>query len=179
MANARNNIKKEIKGHDILVFLISEKNYSESLKDIVDVSTKNFKKTCYVSLNKPYDTLIPMFQKAGIKTRNFIFIDCVKVGIKGFSDVKVVFVSSPKALTEMDIAIKKALDKEKFDGLVFDSLSTLLVYEEPSTLIKFSHSVISKLRSAGVKGIFLALKDDVKSELMKDLSMFVDKVVEV
>ncbi len=174
----KSGIGKEIKENDIVLFLISDKRYPESVKDIAAAAAKTFSKICYVSLNKPFDTLVSIFNKSGVDTDKIVFVDCVSGGFKKTGGANVVFVSSPKALTEMDIAIKKALDKEKFQGLVFDSLSTLLVYEEPFTVIKFSHSVISKLRNAKAKGVFLTLKGDIKSELVKDLGMFVDKVVE-
>jgi len=173
-------IEKEIKSNDIIVFLIPKNNYGERLKDFAKVSTKSLGSICYVSLNKPYSTLVPMFQKMGIDTQGIVFIDAAKTGFGDASgNLRVVSVSSPKALTELDIAIQKVIIKENVKGIVFDSLSTLLVYEEPSNVIKFSHSVISKMRSGGTKGIFMCLKDDVESELIKDLSMFVDKVVEV
>ena len=65
------------------------------------------------------------------------------------------------------------------DSSILDSLSTLLIYEEPSTVIKFSHSIISAFRSREVKAVLTCLEGDVGSELIKDLSMFVDKVVEL
>jgi len=177
---AATRIEREVKLGGIIVFLIPNSKYGKKLNEIVASSSRNSEGLCYVSLNKPYDTLMPMFRSIGVDVKKMVFIDCIKYGF-GNADggMKVVFVSSPKALTEMDIAIKKVLDGEKVSVLVFDSLSTLLVYDEPSTVIKFSHSIISKLRAAGVGGVFLCLSGDVKSELIKDLSMFADRIVEV
>ena len=180
MGSKKTDVKKEIKENYIIIFSISGKEYSSKLEEIVGASAKAFSKICYVSLNKPYDTLVPIFKKLGIETGKMIFVDCVTAGFSKHVDgLNVVSVSSPKALTEMNIAINKTSDREKFQGLVFDSLSTLLVHEQPSTVIKFSHSVISKLRTAESHGVFMCLREDMKGELMKDLSMFVDKIVEL
>ncbi len=62
---------------------------------------------------------------------------------------------------------------------MFDSLSTLLAYEGSSSIIQFSHNVITKLRINNCKAVFITLKEDINSELIKDLYMFVDKVVEL
>ncbi len=45
------------------------------------------------------------------------------------------------------------------------------------TSIKFVHSIVSKIRSADKKCIFFSLKEDADSDMMKDVNMFVDKVV--
>lgn len=173
-------IKKEIKNNSIIIFSVPGNEYSGRLEEIVGASAKAFSKICYVSLNKPYDTLVPIFKKLGIETGKMIFVDCVTAGFrKPAAGLNVVSVSSPKALTEINITINKISDSKKFQGLVFDSLSTLLVYEQPSTVIKFSHSVISKLRAAESHGVFMCLREDLKGELMKDLSMFVDRIVEL
>jgi archaellum biogenesis ATPase FlaH len=71
------------------------------------------------------------------------------------------------------------LESKKPEVTVFDSLSTLLVYEDPSVVTRFVHSIISVFRSMGSKSVLISLKDDVKTELVKDLGMFVDKVVEM
>jgi len=49
--------EKEIKENRALLFLTSKPNYSAKLIGIVKALNKNFKKICYVSLNKPYRTL--------------------------------------------------------------------------------------------------------------------------
>jgi N-acetyl-gamma-glutamylphosphate reductase len=88
-------------------------------------------------------------------------------------------VSSPHALTEINIAFSKSLDEKKCDSSLFDSLSTLLAHEKVHIIIQFTHNVITKVKVSNCKAVFIALKEDVNSELIKDLYMFVDKVVEL
>ena len=89
---------------------------------------------------------------------------------------KTIFVQSPKSLTEISIDIANLIGK-KTDSVIFDSLSTLLIYQDSMTSIKFVHSIVSKIRSADKKCIFFSLKEDADSDMMKDVNMFVDKVV--
>jgi len=174
----RNDIGKP--GNDVLLFLISNQEYSEKVREIAGASIKAFRKVCYISLNKPFETLFSSFRSNNIDAGKMIFIDCVTTGGRSPANgPKVFFVSSPNALTDLSISINKVIDEEKIDAIIFDSLSTLLVYQQPSMVIKFSHSIISKLRAAKVKGVFTCLKEDIRGELVKDLSMFVDKIVEV
>jgi hypothetical protein len=47
------------------------------------------------------------------------------------------------------------------------------------SFIKYVHNVISQVRLAGLKGLFLCLKEDLNEQLMEDLKMFVDELKEV
>lgn len=170
------DIRKEIKENDIMVFIIPNKDYRTALIKIVKALSKIHKKICYISLNKPHESLLKDFEEGGADPKKFFFIDAVG---KGSGEKDVLYVSSPKALTELNITINKALSRGDMDSNMFDSLSTLLIYEEPSTVIKFAHSVISTFRSKEIKAVFTCLKGDAKSELIKDISMFVDRVVEL
>jgi archaellum biogenesis ATPase FlaH len=119
-------------------------------------------------------------KRAGIPTEGMYFVDAVSSKVGSMEpDKRAVFVSSPQALTELSIAIKKCVDTRKLDFVLFDSLSTLLVYEELSSMVKFVHSVISALRVKGKSCVFTLLKEDIKEELVKDLGMFADKVEEI
>ena len=160
---------------EIAVFVIAEKDYSRRLKEMVCAASSAYSRICFVSLNKPYNTISSSFEGCKAEMKKFFFIDCT--GKSKESEGQVVFVSSPKALTEMSITIGKVLDLGKIDAVIFDSLSTLLFYEEPSTVIKFTHSLISLLRYRKAAGMLLCLEGGKNTDLVKDISMFADKVV--
>jgi hypothetical protein len=160
----------------IAIFVIPEKEYTSQLKGIISSTSSSYSRICYVSLNKPYSSVLDAIKKSGTDTKKFFFIDCTE----NQADEKagqVVNVSSPKALTEMSITIGKVLDLGKIEALIFDSLSTLLVYEEPSTVVKFTHSLISSLRGKKVSGFLMCLEGGKGAELVKDISMFADRVM--
>jgi hypothetical protein len=170
------DIRKTIKGNDILIFIVPNKDYTSYLMKIAKNAAAVHNKICYISMNRPHDVILREFGKAAIDARKFFFIDCVGRGADGKD---VVHVSSPKALTELNITISRVLGKGGIESSLFDSLSTLLIYEDPSNVIKFVHSIISVFRNSDVKAVFTCLKGDVNSELIKDLGMFVDKIVEL
>ena len=87
--------------------------------------------------------------------------------------------SSPSALTELSLSISNILEREKFDYMIFDSLSTLLVYESETVITKFVHFLIAKVRVIGCNAIFTCLKQDVNSILIRDINMFADRVLDI
>ena len=154
---------------DIVIVLFAPEKYNESLKTALDFLKKSNRKICYVSLNKPFTNI------EGYGKGNLMIIDCVTASVKKpQSHENVEFVSSPKALTEMSIAIKKAIEKG-YDFLFFDSVSTLLLYNDKFTTLKFIHSIISMLRTMNCKGMFVILEDS-DNDFIKDLSMFADNI---
>ena len=171
------DLEKEIQDNEITVILCNS-DYPEILNEIIKQTSENFEKIGYVTLNKPYNTLIEIFKKNNVDLKKFGFVDAItKSVIKPESIKNCVFISAPNALTEMSIVIKKVSESQHPDIFIFDSLSSLLVYEKGPTLIKFVHSLVEFLRVHKIKIIFIALKSDIDSALIKDLSMFADKMI--
>jgi len=172
------NLKAEIKKNKLLVAILSNQNYNDTLLEIAKSVSGN-KITCYVGLNKPYSTTNDNLKAAKVNTSKFLFVDAITKGAGRKTTDNVIFVSSPRALTELNISINKILETGKVGNLVFDSLSTLLIYEKPLTVVKFVHSLTAKLRALNLSTVFIVLKDDVTPDLLKNLYMFADKVLDL
>lgn len=170
----------DIKRGEIAVIIIPDKTYSKDIIDITIQQAKDYRSLCYVSLNKPHDSLIKTLRDNNVDTSKFLFIDAIT---KPFKSVKkldnCIFVSSIHAIGELSIAIEKSLEKGKFDTLIFDSLSTMLIYHHASVTTKFIHSLIGRLRVLNCAAVFTCLESDEESSLVKDLGMIVDKIMEV
>ena len=69
--------------------------------------------------------------------------------------------------------------KHKFDYIIFDSLTSLLVYQKKAPVSKFVSSLINKIKTGETKAIFYALSAKEQAQLIKESSMFVDKVVDI
>jgi len=168
----------ELKKSKVVVVVISGNDYNSKIVEITKNMSHN-KMLCYVGLNKPYNITINTLKSEKVKTDNIFFIDTVSKSSKQKSADNVAFVSSPRAFTELNISLVTALEAGKIKNLIFDSLNTLLIYEDIMIASKFIHSLISKLRDLQVNVVFLALKDDKSSDLIKNLFMFVDKVIDL
>jgi len=172
------NLIKEIQEEQILLVLIPKSEYTKAVYAIMADLEKIGNKICYIGLNKPYNALLKDFQKYKINVEKFFFIDALTKSSKKASSIKnCLFVSSPYAFTELAISYLKAI-KEKCDSMALDSISTLSIYGKGNSAIKLSHDLLTKSRSSNIKTILLALQEDKDLELIKQLYLFVDKIVE-
>ncbi len=170
MTNAKDSIKK----NDVVIAFVPQSGYTKTVMDMSKDLASLFGNTCYISLNRSYDVIRKDMEKSGIDPEKFTFIDCVG---KAPDTGKLLHVSSPKALTELSITTNKTISNGKIECALFDSISTIIIYEEPSMVTKFAHSLISSFRSKGVKVLFTCQGSDAETPVIKDLSMFVDSTV--
>ena len=172
---------KDLKKGEIAVIVVPNSKYTSQLPKIAKHFSNSFDATCYVSLNKPFKTLEPSLKKGGVKTDKFLFVDGItKTAMPDAKPTEnCLLISSASALTEISIAVNKVLKTGKFDGFIFDSLSTLLVYNKGKVVGKFVHSLVNKIKSHNMTAVFTALKGDTDSELLKEVDMYVDKVIEI
>lgn len=172
------NIIKEITGRHANLLILSNEKYVEDIYEVAKQLANRYERICYVNLNKPYDVLIKDLTVKKIDVKKFYFIDtttkALKQDVKDIENVK--YVSSPNALTELSLCISDVYKKQNSDCILFDSLSTLLVYQQVSIVTRFAQSIITKMASNTTR-IFTVLEGDTESVLVKNLGMFVDKVI--
>ena len=124
---------------------------------------------------------IIVVSKEKIDLNKVIFIDAVTttVGGKVEKTDDCLFIGSPKNLSDISIAMDQAImaipKKDKF--LFFDSLSTLLLYNDVSVVAKFVHFLSGKMRIWEVKGIIISLRRAKDKELIQELKEFCDVVL--
>ena len=172
------DIKKELSQNQTILLIMSSTDYN---KEIIGVIKKlNTQNIVYVTLNKTRDSLVELFKKNKINTKNIVFIDAISKMIKNVPDQSegVYYVSSPGALTELSLVISKFI-KHDFDYLIFDSLTNLLIYESKSPVAAFVSSLVNKIKENKTKAIFYALSVKEQETLIKESGMFVDKVIDL
>ena len=166
-----------VKKGERVVIIIPDSTYS---KDIIVISSqlaKDYGSIFYLSLNKSYDALIKNLENNKIDTSKFFFVDAVKKPMNSIKEPdNCIFISSISAIGELSIAINKVLEKGKFECFIFDSLSTMLIYHDTTTITKFIHNLITKLNELNCTAVFTCLEGDSNSPLIKDLGMLVDEV---
>ncbi len=173
------DLKAEMEKNQILTFLIPNSLYPSDSVSIIKAVTEVVPQCIFVTVNKPYFSLTQTLKKKGINTDSFYFIDASsEEGDTGKGD-NYEKIKSPADMTEIMLAVERTLQKKKFFGLIFDSVSTLLTYQSEEMVSRFTHSLINKLRKYDVKGIFLCMKEDMKTSMMKNLSMLADYSVDI
>jgi archaellum biogenesis ATPase FlaH len=103
-------IEKEFLSKQHTILAISSGDYNtEIVKNLKQLSGKSI---CYVTLNKTHQALEEIFAENKIDKENIIIIDAISKTIETTPEIEknCYFVSSPGALTELSIAIRKFLD---------------------------------------------------------------------
>ncbi|MBW2990734.1 hypothetical protein KY348_03450 [Candidatus Woesearchaeota archaeon] len=173
------NLVDEIKNRQIVLMVFPKAQYMNKLIEIIRAVDTVSNKICYVSLNKPYNSIIDNLKANNISIEKYFFIDVLTSTVKTPEPVdNCEFVQSPSALTDISLAFTKAMQEKGCDNALFDAISTLMIYQDTGEIIKFTQNMMTKTRVANVKSVYIALKED-SEELVKDLTMFVDGVVEL
>jgi hypothetical protein len=172
-------LSNEIKNKQIVLIVFPKVQYLTRLVDIVKATDASSKKICYVSLNKPYNSIIDMINNNGLDLKKYFFIDVLTSTVKTPTPVEnCEFVESPNAITDIGLAFTKAVQEKGCDNILFDTISTLTIYHDIAEIIKFTQNLMTKARVTNVKSVYIALKED-SAELVKDLTMFVDEVIDI
>ncbi len=169
------DIKKEIASAQTLLIVVSPDKYNQ----LAVQTMKSLKgRICYVTLNKTYNALTETFKKNKIPLKNVIFIDAITKTVREVETQtdNCFCVSSPGALTELSLAITEFL-KHEFDYIIFDSITNMMIYEKKGAVEKFLSSLVIKIKATKTKAIFYALPIKEQEEIIKDASLFVDKVI--
>ncbi|MFH2028672.1 MAG: hypothetical protein ABIJ08_06010 [Nanoarchaeota archaeon] len=181
MADVEKEFEKSV--HDLKEYVVlatvDAKSYQKTNLELVRHLTVNKNiPGVYVTLNKPYKTIKDVLVKAKIETKMLIFIDAVTKTAGGDIEKtkECLFIGSPENLSDISIAMDQAVmalpSEEKF--VFFDSLSTLLLYNNVSTVARFVHFLAGKMRMWKVKGVIVSLKKDKDKELIEELTQFCD-----
>lgn len=158
---------------------IDAKNYQKTNLEIIRhlIENENIPGV-YVTLNKPFETMDGIFKKEKIDARMVIFIDAVTKTAGGEikKTDKCLFIGSPDNLSDISIAMDQAVRALPSKGrfVFFDSLSTLLMYNDVTTVARFIHFLAGKMRIWKVKGIIVSLRKEKDQELIDELMQFCD-----
>lgn len=163
----------------VILATVSAKNYQKTNISLVNYLTKDLNiPGVYVSLNKPCSALKNIFAKSNIDTRTILFIDSITKTVGGNikKTKECLFIGTPENLSDLSLAMDQAVTslpgKEKF--LFFDSLNTLLIYNDVKTVARFIHFLAGKMRVWKVWGIIISLQKKGNEDLINELSQFCD-----
>jgi len=179
----------------VVLFLVEPKKYMNINLEIIKIVIKENKFSgIYVTVNRPFITLVNIMKKKGIDTNRIFFIDCITKMIPSPRGISLtsrrkfekkencIFIPSPSRLTEIGLALSEALSgmrhpRNKF--LYLDSLSTLSIYNDLSTIAKFVHFLTTRVRLFGVVGLIMCVEKKMDDKLFNILSEVCDMTIEV
>ena len=149
------------------------------------VKNKNMGGT-YVTFNRPYTTLKKFIEDQGLDMSKLFFIDLITESAGGKADRnssdRCFYVSSPKNLTELSILIEQAmlrLPRTENRFVFIDSISTMLIYNDADTVLRFIHALTGKMRLLGITGIIFLLEKESDEKFMAQVAQFCDRVINI
>ena len=137
----------------------------------------------YITVNRPYHNLVSILKAAKINAENLFVIDAVTIATGGrpTPENNCIFLDSPTNLTDITIALRQAMevlkDKKKF--IFFDTLSTLLIYNQSNSVIKFAHFLTGRMREWETTGIIISIEKEMQESMLNQLTQFCDSKVDV
>ncbi len=139
-------------------------------------------KGIYVTLNSTYSALIKELDVHMIKTEETSFIDMISVMTNSKATVRkgVSYLESANNLTELVLLIDKKLSR--FMGgsfLIVDSVSTLLIYNEPKEVEKLIHVLVGKANSFNSRLVLLMVDSKEHEGIIETIGQFCTRVIKI
>jgi len=171
----------ESPNESITMIIYKPSHYMEAVSSVL-VSTIKEKNECgvYISVSRPYNSILEVINREKIPVHNVVFIDCVTrmMGRQTTAEANVVFVENPSTLEEIGMYSDKLLarmSEPRF--IIFDSLSSILIYNNMKSTTEFSHFLINKMRGERVRGIIMTADDPQVGELTRVLEPMCDNII--
>lgn len=166
-----------MKEKQVILFVVKPEDYMT----FVESFTKEYLSndiSCYVSLGRPFQSLQNTMNRMRIPTESIFFID-TSTKSTGAAEVDAdncLFIDSPSSLTRLSIAVTKVVEASAPKTILFDSLSTLLIYNPEQMIVKFTKDLINMVRGTRSKLILIALEGKEEATLLEKTSLFVDSI---
>ena len=174
-----NVLSKTEKTKKVYVFISSSNDYKGVNKEILTYfNVKKKYPGIYVSLNKDYEELVSDLEDMKINTKNIFFIICSKDNKKIEKD-NCIYIQGPESLTELSLVMTNTTNMGGFKYLFFDSLSTLLIYNDLKTSQKFSTYIINKLKEKEILGLLTSLNDQDAKKLTSAIIPLCDECFDI
>jgi hypothetical protein len=135
-----------------------------------------------VSANRPYSNLISFYNKNGIDLSKLFILDCVSKNLNGEVEAdNVLFLENLSSLTDISLSISEHLKKVQGDKkfVFFDSVTTMLIHNNPYVFARFVHNILTRMRLSGVGGVLVSLKDKTNKEIRAEIAQLCDKVIQI
>ncbi len=136
----------------------------------------------YITVTRPFDSFVKMFGDIS-RYPNVMFIDCISraSGIVR-RDEQCIYIESPTMLERVAMELNNIFNKAPEGSgkhLVLDSLTTLMIYNDPSLVTEFFYQLLNKTRAEGIHSISLVVEEGELDKYINKLIYLNDKILKV
>jgi len=179
----RERISNAITINQSVGIILPGNNYSDLIQALFEhTRSKPEDAWVYVTITRPYENIIKQFGDV-LDNKNIKFIDCISraAGITKV-DPNCIFIESPTMLEKLGleiINIFKEVDEDTGKYLLLDSLSSLIVYNDPEIVTEFFYHLVNKTRTRNIHTISLAIEEEGLDKYFNKLIYLNDKILKV
>jgi len=169
----------------ILVLSKPLEGKKEFLDDYIKKTIKENKAVLFVLTDKTSAQIKKELLKEKIFFKNLYFVDCYsqQAGEECKNGENIQYVSGPLALNELSIAIadfeREFIRKELKHIIIFDSLSTLLLYSNSEAIARFLQILIARIKKFGGEVFFTAEEGMHDLKAITAIEHLMDVIIEV
>ena len=174
------NLKKVPEDYIVLVETSAENAFEVMLAAVKALTEKN-DHGIIISANRPYTNLINNYQRSKINTSKIHILDLISKNQN--ADIpadNVMFMENASSLTDIALSVNnhiKTLNGKKF--IFIDSITTMLIHNEPYVFARFIHSILTRMRINGIGGLLISLTDKTSREVRAEIAQLCDKVIKI
>jgi len=163
--------------------LLPGSNYQELIQALFErIKSKPDEAWIYVSVTKPFQNIskqLPFITEI----KNIRFIDCISRAAGISKETKnVIFIESPTMLEKIGLEIMnifKEVDPKTKKYLVIDSLTNLIIYNDPEIVTEFFNHIINRTRARDINTISLAIEEEGMESYLNRLIFLNDKILKI
>lgn len=176
-------ISNAIKINQSVGIILPGNNYADLMQALFErMRSRPEDAWVYVAITRPYDNVVRQFGNFA-ELRNVRFIDCISqaAGISKM-DPHCTFIESPALLEKLLMEIMdtfRGLNESVEKYLVIDSLSSLLIYNDPQLVTEFFTHLTNRTRLAGIHAVSLVIEEESNENINKIIYLRSDKIIKV
>jgi hypothetical protein len=161
----------------LVLLSVSPVIYQEAVLELLRYFSERFRSGLYITLNRPTATLQGSFEKAGIDGGELLFLDSI-TNMPQHDTESCCFLGRMRELSDLSSGVSKMVTENKgIKFVLLDSVSTLLIYNDPKSVARFCHSVAERLRKWGLAGAFICVEMGEGMDTIAQLAQFCDAYV--
>ena len=157
---------------------VPENRHMDLLEAIFNSMSKNTSDMwTFVTASKTFDYLSKIF-KENIKYPNIKFIDCISrvAGILNTAN-NCIYLESPVMLENLILEINNTFKNQKYETekyIIIDSLSALMIYNDPEIIREFISHIMNRSRAENIHVVSILVEEEMDSNRLIQLN---DKII--
>jgi len=183
IAGIKERIANSAKINQSVGIIVPGNNYTDMLEALFSHMKSNTDDVwAYVAITKPFDTIKKTCTDLS-NFKNIKFIDCISraAGIATLEG-ECTYIESPTMLEKVSMEAMnmfQGIPEETNKYLVIDSLSAMMIYNDPETVTEFFYHLINKTRANDIHSISMVIEEEELDKYLSKIIYLNDKILKV